>query len=240
MSVMKERDVARSHGIDPNRCLPRTAADFYLLETMTALGVPGAGGMLGALEDELAPEFASYLNLAIGGELRYARDYIPAEEIPVELRPFTKALSGSDRGYAWWCWFNVGKVLGPKALELAEVTFDTGTWNRNFGGEPWAGITRLLRRYLGLEIPARVFVDQVFNAEHNSGLVLNKVYDTGNLPPVLWAHGEDNYATLCASASVEVASMWRAHQWRKRREHDPVWLGVQILDSYPDSLAQGA
>ena len=48
--------------------------------------------------------------------------------------------------------------------------------------------------------------------------------------------GGDDYQTLLQHASDAVRTCWRLYEWRRRQEHDPVWLGVQVTDTY-DELA---
>jgi hypothetical protein len=50
------------------------------------------------------------------------------------------------------------------------------------------------------------------------------------------AQYRDDYQTLLRHASESVRTCWRLHEWRRRQERDPVWLGVQVTDTY-DELA---
>jgi hypothetical protein len=69
--------------------------------------------------------------------------------------------------------------------------------------------------------------------------VFNKLFDTSKLARVLVAQSEDDFDRLLAHASGEVRRRWRLREWRKRQEHDPIWLGVQILDTYDELVARG-
>lgn len=65
-------DTARGMGLNPDLPLPQACADFYVLERMEADGHTPASRELERLETSLAREFSRYLDLAVGGELRYA------------------------------------------------------------------------------------------------------------------------------------------------------------------------
>ena len=67
-----------------------------------------------------------------------------------------------------------------------------------------------------------------------TGSILNKLYNVAHLPEVLEAHGADDYPVLLSHASKEVRHRWRRQDWLLRRDHDPAWLGVQILENYVD------
>lgn len=58
-------------GLNPKLSLPESCADFYVLERLVSDGYPPASAALSAFEDKLAAEFSSYLDIAIGGELRH-------------------------------------------------------------------------------------------------------------------------------------------------------------------------
>lgn len=66
----KHYDVAKAAGLDPDLSLPRACADFYWLERAAATGTPEADKMLHDVETYLAKQFAAYLDMACGGELR--------------------------------------------------------------------------------------------------------------------------------------------------------------------------
>jgi len=236
MTVIAERIVASGRGVRAERDLAEAASDFYLLESLAAQADPLAVCMLARLEARLAREFACYLDMAIGGELRYAMQHLGAEALPAELTCFFREIDPGERGAAWLTWTVVRRVLGLRALELAAAVFRTPGWAENFGGEAWAIAARLLRDHLLGRMATRTFVDQCFSLEHNTGAILNKLYDTDALAGILAAQYRGDYGLLLAHASAEVRRCQRHHDWRRRREHDPVWLGVQMTDT-ADELA---
>ena len=107
----------------------------------------------------------------------------------------------------------------------SEEAFEQPGWRRNFGGYSWKMTVRVLRPYLDGSRKPRIFVDQCFNLQHNTGSILNKLYNCSKLPEVLEAHGADDYPTLLRHASPEVRRRWRRQDYLQRADHDPVWTG---------------
>jgi hypothetical protein len=201
----------------------RACANFYLLEIMSARGDGRAERSLRTLENALAREFTTYLDMAIGGELRYAYNY--------QLQP-PVYLPKSGRGRCWRLWTIARAAQGIDLIREAETTFNGGTWHRTFGGPSWAAICNVLHSYLTGLIPVRVFVDRVWNLEHNSGCVLNKLYSVSDLPHVLAAHGNDDYARLLIHASESTRALWALIEEENASAHDPVWYGTQVIPRY--------
>lgn len=236
MPTVMEARVARARKIPyQERDLSEAVADFYLLETLGYVkNDPMGKDKLAVFEAALATEFSSYLDIAVGGELRYARSSL-GDECPKRLAPFTREASLADRGTAWLVWGVIRRAWGLEALTLAEETFDLPGWRGAFGGEAWASIASVLRAYLEGRINDRIFVDRCFSLEHNNGCVFNKLYDTTKVPPVLEAHGEDDYSTLLAHASKEVQHLWRRRLVLDRIDYDPAWLGrTEFTDTMSD------
>lgn len=239
MTADKERVVARARGCSPTHDLAEAAADFYLLETLAAAGDEKASRELARLEERLAGEFSAYLDMAVGGELRYAKRHLAEDTLPPELACYFREIVPPQRGRAWLVWTVVRRALGPRALEFAEELFSRRDWPRHFGGWAWAQAVRLLRQYLEGSIGPRIFVDQCLSLEHNTGSILNKLYETTKLSRVLVAQGASDCETLLCFASDSVKRRWRLRERRKRQEHDPVWLGIQVLDTYEELVGEG-
>ena len=233
MPTVMEARVARARRIPYQETnLAQAAADFYLLEALANIeGDAAAKQRLAAFEAKLAREFSSYLDIAVGGELRYAQSHLGGD-VPKELAPYFKEVSAHrwDRGTAWLVWDVVRRKYGIKALAFAETTFEHPGWRSAFGGQAWAGIARVLRTYLEGRINHRIFVDRCWSLEHNNGCAMNKLYSVLDLAEVLGAHGRDDYPTLLRKASMEVRHLWDLHHRRKRRaiweKHDAIWLGI--------------
>lgn len=232
-SVMETR-VARSRRIKyEERNIAEAISDFYLLETLGCLnGDALARRKLDLLETELAREFASYLDIAVGGELRYAQSL--GDDCPKKLKPFLKEAAMADRGTAWMVWGVIRQAWGIDALYLAEETFNLPGWRGAFGGDAWAGIAKVLRCYLEGRMNKRIFVDRCFSLEHNSGCCFNKLYCVRNVPTVLSAHGNDEYDTLLSFASDEAKCLWRRYEVMRRVDHDPAWLGGEFIYTLDD------
>lgn len=233
--------------LDPeNLDVVQAAADYYLLDAMRA-GLVGttdgkgnmvlerldwsgngvtvkastsfriimdeAQDMFDALVDKWDPILQSYTHMACGGELRHHN-------------AVGGGVLNSDRDMAWNGWKLIYEAVGPDALTDAAALFrEFG--GGSFGGEPWAQACEILHaRVTGVIKPA-LFLDRIFNAQHNGGVLLNKVtwkgevsrYTTGQYDytinelqsRVLPAHGaepEPNYPTLLAYASPEVKALF--------------------------------
>jgi hypothetical protein len=104
VSCVLERSVARSQGVWDERDLAEAAADFYLLENLAAGGDDEAARKLARLEEQLASEFVSYLDMAIGGELRHARRHLGEDALPRDIACFFREVCPGHRGKAWLVW----------------------------------------------------------------------------------------------------------------------------------------
>lgn len=222
----------------------RAAADYYLLEAISAglVGTTDGRGNVNstlqssselriirneasALLDQLCqlwdPVLQAYTHMAVGGELRHHT-------------AVGGAVVSTNRDSAWSGWKDIFEAVGPQALaDAAELflEFPGGA----FGGKPWADASLILHKRLTGQLNSRMFLDRIFNAQHNGGCLLNKVTwlgdtkrgyfdDTtthaniadamglGNLTyNVLPAHGaepEPMYETLLAYASREVRALF--------------------------------
>jgi len=169
-----------------------------------------ADELLRNLVEKLDKSFAAYLDLAIGGEIRYHR-------------ALANRFLSPARDAAWVEWRAIREVVGNEALlDVADLfmEFDPGS---SFGGEPWAKTAEVL--YHRLEgnlgpneyMNKKLFVDRVFTLEHNNGCVLNKVnwcvlnsrcWDLGGMRDVLDAHASDDYLTLFRVASNSVRELF--------------------------------
>lgn len=212
----------------------QAAADFYLLEALSA-GLVGttdgkgnevvpvkqsptfriimqeADELMAQLCKEWDPILQAYVHIAVGGELRH-HDALGG------------VVSGS-RKVAWSGWKEIYKAVGVQALKDAEdlfLEFSGGS----YGGPPWATAARILHSRLTGKITSRMFLDRVFNAQHNGGCLLNKVKWYGDVArydgapamrlndltyTVLPAHGqypEPDYTRLLTYASQEVRALY--------------------------------
>jgi hypothetical protein len=213
----------QEHVIVTQRNSAVLAADFYLLELMTAEGDAVAANRFARFERDLAAELAAYLHCAVGGELAHCQaEYI--EHCAPDLKTFIATVNDGESGLAWPAVFT---AYGIRSLDLAERAF--ALRSRHGSGNQWCAVARLLRMYLDGQLPSRVFVDQCFSTRHNNGPVLDKLYDTSRIMSVLDAQAAGDVGTLLAHASTEVRRMWarKTYLERHRQGHDACWLGVQ-------------
>jgi cyclophilin family peptidyl-prolyl cis-trans isomerase len=196
------------------------AADFYLLEYLAAAGGTAARHRLAHWLPQAARYFAGQLDLIIGAELgHYER--VGTRGLAEPLAAFLLEVTQGDSRVAWP---RARARLGQAAaLALAADAFDGP--GAEFGGEAWAPVASMLRRYVTHEIPASVFVDQCFTLEHNNGCLFDKYFDTDSLPTVLAAQAGGDLAVLASHASGEVRRSWQRHLARLAAGHDPAWLG---------------
>ncbi|MFD8863358.1 peptidylprolyl isomerase [Streptomyces sp. NPDC059590] len=195
------------------------AADFYLLEWLTAAGDRTARARLFQWLPHLCAELAGHLDNVIGNELgHYER--ARTGHYPRELADFIGEINQGDSRVTWQ---RLRRELGhARALQLATEAFaGPGV---EFGGEAWAPVAAMVRRYVLHELPDRVFVDQCFTLEHNNGSLFDKYQDTATMRELLDAQAATDLGTLLTHASAEVRELWHG-RFRDSAEHHPMWLG---------------
>ena len=180
------------------------AADYYLLESMSASGIPDATAALAEWQPELAARCAEHVALAIGAELSHMSRAQCRHTAP-SLRSFVERLRP---GHSLMHWPYIHDQDGREALQLAEAAFSGP--GLEFGGEAWAPLAALLSRYTAGTVNDRVFVDQCFTLEHNNGSVFDKFFATSRTPAVLDAQAEGDLDTLATHASDAVRSLYRS------------------------------
>lgn len=268
----ESRNWKQAWNLEPeNHNVVRAAADYYLLEAMKA-GLVGtvdaerttifseekmrdvelvhpnakvanhtlvtilrneAEAMFAALVDKWDPILIAYTHMAVGGELRH-HNAVGGEVL------------NSDRNVAWSGWKLIFEAVGPDALTDAAELFHEFSGG-SFGGKPWADACLILHKRLTGQIDRALFLDRIFNAQHNGGCLLNKVQwagdkaryasnygmsaDSSNAMTVeemttrlLPAHGvepEPDYSTLLAYASQEVRELFADfHEYGRRARLD--------------------
>ncbi|MGW7641577.1 peptidylprolyl isomerase [Streptomyces decoyicus] len=198
------------------------AADFYLLEWLTAAGDRTAAARLFRWLPHLCAELAGHLDNVIGNELgHYER--ARTQHHPQELADFITEINQGDSRVTWQ---RLRRELGHgRALQLATEAF-AGP-GIEFGGEAWAPVAAMVRRYVLHELPDRVFVDQCFTLEHNNGSLFDKYHDTSTMREVLDAQAATDLGKLLTHASAEVRELWHGQHRQDRisAEHHPLWLG---------------
>lgn len=119
---------------------------------------------------ELDEVFFQYTSAACGGELRHHSS--------------TECLGGdpsqAGRHAAWKRWGEIYEQLGSEAfIEMIEIFLDFPLGS--YGGPKWADAAQLAYDRVNMNLGssrlenATLFVDRVFNMQHNTGCFLNKV-----------------------------------------------------------------
>lgn len=235
--------VATKYGMRPDRPLCQHIADFYLLEYLwKSEKVATAYLLLTNLADELAPELATYLDLACGGEIRHAYTDNPSIT-DARLKDNPVRNKGSGRGMAWEIWAEWknplermryatdvftygcapvteedeknGYVGAGQTLKRTEET--AKMWSGGgYGGPAWGSISKTMEMYLDGTIKDNVaFLDRVWNLQHNGGCALNKVYreaQGATITIVLNAHANDDRDKLLEHASQEVKDIYELNE----------------------------
>ncbi|MFF7341852.1 peptidylprolyl isomerase [Streptomyces sp. NPDC008163] len=210
------------------------AADFYLMEWLAAEGNHTARARLSRWLPHLCAELAGHLDNVIGNELgHYER--ARTDHLPQDLADFIRKINVGDSRISWQY---LRRELGHgRALQLATEAF-TGP-GIEFGGEAWAPVAAMVRRYVLHELPDSVFVDQCFTLEHNNGSLFDKYHDTESMRGVLDAQAATDLEKLLVHASAEVRELWSGRR-RIPAEHHPLWLGPGPVESRPASSEWGS
>uniref|UniRef100_A0A6H1ZGA9 Uncharacterized protein n=1 Tax=viral metagenome TaxID=1070528 RepID=A0A6H1ZGA9_9ZZZZ len=169
-------------GLDQELNLTREAADFYVLVALT-VDYPNDARPKYALVEKvgyLADQFARYIDMAIGGELRHA----PSELDECDFEGY-KIPKTAHRGAAWAKWKDIREEKGIQALKGAWNIFSAPGWGDSYGGESWARVANALIQYESGEWSPQMFVDQVFSIRHNGGPVFDKIWNLGYLEFIL-------------------------------------------------------
>lgn len=205
-----EHDVAKRRGLDKTANLAGACADYYLLQSMNPNANIPVYQALRKLSNHIAPQLATYLDMAIGGELRHA--LLSMSEREKSDCPIIRRDRKRSRGLAWTDWLS-WRTRADRC-KLAVHMFKGGAqWKGGFGGTRW----RMMASTLALadEMDNVGWLDRAWNLQHNGGTAFDKLWDTHELQySVLPAHGEDNYQTLLKFASEDVAEMFRSQNGR--------------------------
>ena len=167
-------------GVDASLSLNQGAADFYLLDVVehnVDCG-PIAEPMLVVMAEEAKayrknlvakydPTFCGYVDMAIGGELRYHRAVGGGRHLP------------ESRSEAWRYWKLLRDRGGVELLLETAQLFDE-ILGGSVGGKAWADATRLLHARLTNRITPAQWVDRVFTLQHNGGAFTNKITWNGS------------------------------------------------------------
>jgi hypothetical protein len=208
-----ERNVAsEAWGLPEAMHLSRKAADFYLLYDLELDDLDD--GKFRPFLHELAQHFANYADMVVGGELRYTLGHISdADRLSDELYLILRDRLGSaDRHEAWEYWQPFRRKYGTSALEWAEEAFKMFNDGGSYGGDKWAYIAEVVRKYETGEYSPLTFVDMCWSLEHNGGQFFGKLWNTYELKRVLDSnlHSEnDDLSGLFGYASPGIVELYR-------------------------------
>lgn len=187
------------------------AALFYILYARHLREDQQATQELQFLIDRLAPLFANYIDMVVGGEARHMPRFsggiytkgaapkdVEAEALTsphISLDPKTGALAllgakhdkiglTSDRTQCWIQWRTLRKELGIDALNWCIMSHLTSQ-SHSYGGPLWANAANLVRLREKGEKSDVFFIDQAFSLQHNGGDIFNKLWNVNSLGQVL-------------------------------------------------------
>jgi hypothetical protein len=245
---LSENAFFKSIGLNVKRDLARDCADFYLLEMAVAQGNYFAIDRLARHEAQLAKELSTYLDIAVGGEVRHATHMSRATGLPLpeEMEAYWNVASKNEKSEkgrfeCWQVWYRLRRRdwngTSIWLLHAAEL-FVHEKWHQgSVGGKGWSDAARVVHDYLyGMgrdkrKMKARTFVDRCWTIQHNGGAIFDKAYRNSTmldrLMKVLNRQEQEDYNYLKRVASPEIRQLWDDHKQNMRQEHDATWLGVQ-------------
>ena len=175
----------------------------------------------------LAEKMASYIDMVIGGEIRYGSHHLTEQ---TDYLPRIKERVGRklNRGTAWAAWKQLRDEYGIDILIEAEEALLKAKWGAGIGGKMWGKVATHLRLFLTGEYPAWLFVDIAVDLEHNGGNIFNKVFDTHKLKKLLDAKFEGRIIP-----DESVYGEWRTRHRRQKKTY--TWVGDFISEEQLDS-----
>ena len=196
--------------------LPNLAANYYLLVNM-AIQDRGVA-LLEKFVALYAPILQRYVDMVVGGEIRYARSHLNSARVSKVAAPLweqiTLAPFGASREDFWLTWHKLRHGSGPEQgasmLVGAMSMFVNFRRKKSYGGYSWANIARILARYEAGAMSSLAFIDFVWGLQHNNGSFFNKLQDwnKSNLQTVLNANLDNRILTLYTYASPEMQALY--------------------------------
>lgn len=154
--------------------------DFYMVDAMANAAkqtcLEGECNVLRTrIHTQVAERLALYLVVAVGGEIRHAKDWWAEVDT---LRRVFKTQLGGDRRAAQVATLNHLKTVSVQEqlryLALVESVFNTSGWSGSVGGRKWGAIAKAALGFLKGELSHSVFADHAFDLQHNNGSVFGK------------------------------------------------------------------
>jgi pyruvate,orthophosphate dikinase len=175
--------------LDQRFCMNRVLNDFYLAKRMAEASI-GSSLEREALElwckirTETAVLMATYLTVALSGELRHYYDSScrnPLTETQEKARELFAKYIDRVGDYRHESQMSGVEHLSEAGLadqirfaQLSADIFADPGWRGSIGGKPWAEIARALLAYLDGSWEFVTFVDHAFDLRHHGGVLFNK------------------------------------------------------------------
>ena len=208
--------------------IDKHCSDFYLL-LLSSICSPDDKtrlkykGYLDKKSEILAEQFASYTDMAVGGELRHTSTKMLAG-VPKPLlnalrnKTIGRNVDGVSRSSAWIGWYHFRQQYGTLALRWAVKVFNNGKWGNAYGGDKWGAIANTLLMYETGDLPRLSFVDTCFGLQHNGGIYFNKWWDRKlyELHQVMNANLEGRYCYLYRHTSSNVQRLLNKEEIMKQ------------------------
>jgi hypothetical protein len=228
----------RSLGMDPDRNMVKAVADFYLLEDLVSRGYKPALAKLQEYEATVGEEFAKYLDMAVGGEVRHAGAFQSEHdvEIPRGLVRYMRAAKEVrySRSKCWRIWTRmraINELSVGWLSECADVFVDVNWPHRgsrySVGGPAWSTASRVVYDYYTKTIKPRTFLDRCFTLQHNNDYIFDKVYKVKGMNEVLEVQESGDYEKLLRYASRPVIDMVKYRLTMATTEQGRKWLKEQ-------------
>jgi len=208
----EKKAAIKDWGLDAGLDLARECADFYALYDLS-LDFADVKDAFNEKRDMLAGQFANYIDMAVGGEVRHAAGRVKNKEAIMSQAPILNLImSGAlphNRSAAWRYWKIVRKEKGLEALRQVVIIYLKGHWSSGFGGLKWGKGAETLCMFLEGALTPTIFVDTVWSLHHNNGFILNKVWNCHGLEPILDAKFAGKIEEVVPYASIEIQKLWK-------------------------------
>lgn len=199
-------------GLNAGLDLAKECADFYTLYDLS-LDFADVKDAFNVKRDMLAGQFANYIDMAVGGEVRHAAGRVKNKDDIMIKAPILKLImSGAlphNRSAAWRYWKIVRQEKGLEALRQVVIIYLQGHWSSGFGGLKWGKGAECLCMFLEGALTPTAFVDTVWSLHHNNGFILNKVWNCYGLEPILDAKFDGKIEDVVPYASIEIQKLWK-------------------------------
>ncbi len=209
--------------------------DFYLSDALThALEGTRLGSRAVTLRDEIhtavAERLATYLLVAVAGELRHFRGNIPEFQSLQDNYNVMIGGNGERERRRAQCAViartsHMSREEQAEFFSLAMSVCDNGSWKTtSHGGKKWAAIAAVAHGFLTGELDHSVFADHAFDLQHNNGSVIGKhdmVFGNGcqvesHLEGKKRAQGVNELVRLASAAGMSESVSELVREWQQQ------------------------